>query len=89
MTQRAKEYLNDPDFFTLKQAAEETGLNQVTFRKYAANIGISGRPISKYTFFTNDEVEKVRELIKKQAHVWLRMLENATGVRWAPTQEKN
>lgn len=88
MVKRAKEYLDNPDYLTLKQAAEEAGLDPVTFKKYASNIGISGNPVSKYTFFTKDDVEKVREMVEKQANIWLRMLEKATQKKWVPVQNK-
>ncbi len=88
MKQQFKQYLDDPHYITLKQAAEEAGINVITFKKYARNIGIAGIPVSKYTFFKKDDVAKVRGFIEKQANVWLRLLEQATHKRWAPVEEK-
>ena len=86
MIEKAKVYLENPDFLTLKEAAQATGLDPLTFRKYAANIGISGKPVSKYTFFTKDDVAKVRGMVESQANIWLRMLERATNKKWAPVE---
>lgn len=79
MIQRAKEYLDSPNYLTLKKAAEEAGLDPLTFKKYAANIGVNGTPISKYTFYSRDDVNKIRNIVEGQVPVWIRMIERATG----------
>ena len=87
MKQKTKEYIDNPDYVTLKEAAEDVGIDPVTFKKYASRVGIIGTPVSKYTFYLNEDVEKVRKIVGDQVPVWLRMIERATGKKWAPIND--
>ena len=87
MRKDLRELLDSPEHLTLKEAANEVGIDPVTFKKYANRIGIVGTPVSKYTFYEKKDVEKVKKIMVDQVPIWLRMLENATGKRWAPVND--
>jgi len=79
MKKEVLELRDSPDFATLKEAAEIVGMNAVTFRKYASRLGINGYPISKYTFYRKEDVEKVKKLMVNQVPLMVSVIENFTG----------
>lgn len=77
--EKAQEYLNSPDHCTLKEAAERVGIHPVTFKKYAERIGVVGIPVSKYTFYSQNDVDRVAQVTQDNTPVWIRMIEHDTG----------
>ncbi len=79
MIERAKEYMNDPNYVTFKQAVQRVGVHALTFKKYAARLGIEGVAVSKYTFYHKDDVERIAKVTKDNTPTWISMIEHDTG----------
>lgn len=81
MTQKeqAKDYLNNPDWMIFKKAAQRVAVHPLTFKKYAARLGIEGVAISKYTFYRKEDVERIAKVTETNTPMWISMIEHDTG----------
>ena len=79
MTERAKEYMNDPNYVTFTDAVKRVGIDPLTFKRYAARLQKKGVPVGKYTFWKIEDVEAIENLCDNQVDMWIRMIERATG----------
>jgi hypothetical protein len=79
MKKEVKQMLDSPDWCTLRRAVELVGIHPITFRKYAARLGIEGVAISKYTFFRRPDVDRIAQVAATHTPVWISMIERETG----------
>lgn len=79
MNKQTRELIDSPDHCTLKEAAARVGIHPLTFKKYAARLGVVGVPVSKYTFYRREDVERIAKVVENNTPVWIQMIEHDTG----------